>query len=460
MGGIPLHRFTTIAGLLANALDPNGLGGRLGRSAAELSSNYGDMAMRGEQSIRLQRMLALSKAAQERQRLRELSGFLSRVQQPQSSGFRVREGQPEAPGAARSAFGVPPVMTSLEGFDIARGPAPQISLADLAELSGLVDPAGFKAIAEQLERSGQLTPEPLKPMMGSPGQVPINVNTGELIGGGVPLLASQAAPPATNVQASRPAYSARGVDYPAQTGVFAAPAASTVVQEGQPLMVAQPTVQQSTVTPGGTLPPVSRDPNVAFTAPFRPFSPREQAVTAPAGSTTWLTPGEAGRVATPTYRQRTISVPPGGSAVTEGKVTTVPQTERQKMPAAAGGSKGTGKPKDISLVTGRADQAIHRKLGFDPKSDDLRQNPEYQTMLQTATAAMMNNQDFQVVKTPGAKGWFSNEPDRYRVVTGDAASQQPLPTGTHRLSGQRTDRADGWYGQGKDRVQVLNGVIQ
>lgn len=157
VGGMPLHRFATMTGLLANAISPNSIGGRMGQAAAGMAGNYGDVALHGEQQMRQQMKMAAAKAEQERQRQQALRGFFGSRQPTQSGGFGVRERQPQAPGAQPSMFGVPPVTTNLEGFGAAPSPTSQYDPAAIAELSGLMnDPEGFKAVMAQLKYGGQL----------------------------------------------------------------------------------------------------------------------------------------------------------------------------------------------------------------------------------------------------------------------------------------------------------------
>ncbi len=83
-----------------------------------------------------------------------------------------------------------------------------------------------------------------------------------------------------------------------------------------------------------------------------------------------------------------------------------------------------GKPKDISMIMQRADRALHNRMGVDPFTQNLRRNPDYSRMMQDATASLMNNQDFDVVTTPGSSGFFGlgATPDKHRVVP------RPMPT--------------------------------
>lgn len=156
VGGMPLHRFATMTGLLANAISPNSMGGRMGRAAAGMAGQYGNVALHSEQATRQQMMMAAAKAEQERQRQQELEMFLGRGRQPQAGGFGVRERQPEAPGAQPSLLGVPPVTTNLEGFGESSPAMPRRSTADIATLSRLTDPDAFKAITRQWEWGGEL----------------------------------------------------------------------------------------------------------------------------------------------------------------------------------------------------------------------------------------------------------------------------------------------------------------
>jgi len=162
MGGIPLHRFVSLAGTLAAALDPQrsiggiqvgGFGGRLGGALAGMADQSANTLLHSEQGIRQQQMKMAAEAAQERQQQVALNGLLSRFQ-PRGGGFGVQEGQPEAPGATSSAFGAPPVTTNLEGVN--RPPTyPRLSAMDVAGIASLMG-THAKPVLDYYTNAGQL----------------------------------------------------------------------------------------------------------------------------------------------------------------------------------------------------------------------------------------------------------------------------------------------------------------
>ena len=217
-----VNQFAQLAGLAAQAIAPKSWGGRLGANMAGLAMRNQNRADPYNQLLFQSRMAA--RAEQGRQK--QLEGVLDRLKPTTRMG--VGYGTPVAPGASPSAFGVPPVTTSLEEQEqISYLPA---SMADLFALS-------------QFGGKGMV---PLIKMMQARGQVPggegVNVpaDTTHLPAGydfgGRPYTAPSAPwrniPAATPVTSGRPAYSLGGVDYPAVTGAFSP--SDTAVRAGGP----------------------------------------------------------------------------------------------------------------------------------------------------------------------------------------------------------------------------------
>ena len=218
-----VNQFAQLAGLAAQAIDPKSWGGRLGANMAGLAMRNQNRADPYNQMLFQSRMAARG----ERERQKQLEGVFKRIDTP-TTRMGVGYGTPVAPGASPSAFGVPPVTTSLgEQEQVSYSPA---SMADLFALS-------------QFGGKGMV---PLIKMMQARGQVPggegVNVpaDTTHLPAGydfgGRPYTAPSAPwrniPAATPVTSGRPAYSLGGVDYPAVTGAFSP--SDTAVRAGGP----------------------------------------------------------------------------------------------------------------------------------------------------------------------------------------------------------------------------------
>jgi len=343
--GFNPNKFATLAGLAAYAISPDTAGGRLGGVAA----SYG---MQQEQQRRYDEALRQQQAqqAQDKQdRSRRLGGLLSRLQTPVGA-YSPQEPTSGTPGYEDpGTLGVPPVGFNVEG--IGAGARPPLSATDTAELISLFGPQAAQML-NYFEGTGQLAG---KPVGGAPGYGLLNRTTGAPIGSGVPLTPVQAAPVATLLGSSRPGYTdpRTGVVYPAVQGQFSARASIVPVNPGQGLGGLSPEGTPQVFVPA--VPPATSrtasrpawtDPTTGEVHPaVGPlFTPQEEAVIGPAGSTIIPAPGESPIVAKPTFRQSTVSVGPGGSAVTAGgKVTTAPQTERQKTTGTVSGGK-PGKP--------------------------------------------------------------------------------------------------------------------
>jgi hypothetical protein len=149
IGNMPLSRFATIAGTIANALAPNSFGGRLGRSAAGMAAPVEALNLQRENQFDIGRRVAQMKAAREAEKQRRLGGLFERLQ-PQRGGFRVFDTE-QGPGA----YGPGRVGTSLEGVDMPGG-YPQVGPRDIGELYGLLPKEGAEAVLEHLRNVGQL----------------------------------------------------------------------------------------------------------------------------------------------------------------------------------------------------------------------------------------------------------------------------------------------------------------
>ena len=316
-----MNQFATIAGLAAQAISPNSWGGRLG-------GNVAGLAMRDEQmAAPYNRLMFQSRLAAraEQERRRKLEGLLGRLGTP-TSRFSLQEGEPTAPGAEPSAFGVSPVTTSLTGVD--RSESSPMSSADVAELVGLLGPQGAKAFMEQSARYGHVPLTPgetaagFKPTTAGgsqfnvvtrqyEGQAPTtNVQNQVRAGSSLPPSAAYPQgytarfdprsyiPPETGRAGSRPAYSLGDIDYPAvgplfsprETAVIGTPGAGIIPQPGAEMINVPPVPSQ-----GAILKPGERGPfGVPGVEPQEPtYSPAQQV--APAAGKRGLTrvrPGE------------------------------------------------------------------------------------------------------------------------------------------------------------------------
>ena len=143
---------------------------------------------------------------------------------------------------------------------------------------------------------------------------------------------TQLAPPATALGSSRPAYAGQ----PEVVGQF-----SPRAQQLRPPPATARTASRPAFTDPAT--------GIAYPAVGPLFTPKEQAVIGGPGSTIIPTPGAAPLLAQPTARQSTVPLGPGVSAFQGGRiVTTAPTTPAQQGRATGRGLRGF-KPGDVVL---------------------------------------------------------------------------------------------------------------
>ena len=330
-GSSGVNEFAQLAGLAAQAISPNSWGGRLGRNMASLAMRNQNRADPYNQMLFQSRMAARG----ERERQKQLEGVFNRLKPTTRMG--VGYGTPVAPGASPSAFGVPPVTTSLEEQEqTSHTPA---SMADIASLVGILGPQGAKALMEQSARFGNIPLTPKERAAGykptSAGGSQFNVMTGQYEGGQAPQ---------TNVQLQvRPGGSIPpSPQYPGGYTAPLIPSQGVTLRPGErgPFGVSGVTPQEPVYSPG------------QIAAGVKEMSPG----TSPLDTATGL----YGLTAPRTPSQEIVTLGPGASALKGGKIiATAPQTGRQQAPGvgAGGGKVGGEKLTD----TGRAIAALARE---------------------------------------------------------------------------------------------------
>jgi len=354
----PVNQFATIAGLAAQAISPNTWGGRLGGNVAGLAMRNEQMAAPYNQLLFQSRLAARAEQA----RQRKLQGLLGRLGTP-TSRLSVQGDEPQAPGAEPSAFGVPPVTTSLVEGE--RTGYPEITPEDYAGFTELLGPQGAQGMMGLLARTGRVPLTPGERAAGfkptSAGGSQFNAVTGQYEGGQAPMTNVQAqvrpgsslppsvaypqgytapfdprayVPEATGRTQSRPAYRLGDVDYPAVENVFSpqemavigTPGSGIIPQPGAPMINVPLAPRQ-----GAILKPGERGPfGVEGVTPQEPvYSPAQQA--APAAGKRGLTrvrPGE-------------VVLDPSGNVIYRA----------ESSPLKAG--KTTGRDKDVAVLAER-----------------------------------------------------------------------------------------------------------